>query len=56
MTRRDYELIARVFREVDVNDDEKPGVAVVAHHLADALAQQNPLFNRARFLAACEVD
>lgn len=52
MTRKDYELIAEVLRNFvgdtgDVIDRDK-----MALELANALAQDNPRFNRERFLVA----
>lgn len=54
MTRRDYELIARVLARA-----RGPGglysedVDTLARDMADALASTNPRFDRERFLAAC---
>lgn len=59
MTRKDYELIAKVLK--DLNDDFNNGgadevsLALVAEELATALALDNPRFNRARFVSACGV-
>lgn len=52
MTRKDYELIAKVLRDFvgdggDVIDRDK-----IAYELAKALSQDNPRFNRLRFLVA----
>lgn len=52
MTRKDYELIAKVLRDFvgdggDVIDRDQ-----IAYKLASALAQDNPRFNRLRFLVA----
>ena len=52
MTRKDYELIAKVLRDFvgdggDVIDRDK-----IALELAKALAQENPRFNTKRFLIA----
>jgi hypothetical protein len=56
MTRKDYELIAKVFAEVDTcSDGAAEVVEELAHALANALADDNPRFDRARFLAACRV-
>lgn len=49
MTKKDFELIARVLFESDLVEDE---LDALARRFADALAQTNPLFNRARFIAA----
>lgn len=55
MTRKDYELIARVL--TNYSDDE--GVVIerdaIAYRLADALAIDNPRFNRHKFLIAAGV-
>ncbi len=57
MTRKDYVLIAKVF--ADIVDDFGQGEAVqpslIAEELADALAKDNPQFDRERFLTACGV-
>ena len=52
MTRKDYELIAKVLRDFvgdggDVIDRDK-----IAYELANALSQDNPRFDRKRFLIA----
>lgn len=59
MTRRDYELIAGVFATTEAVCARSAWDAVwrdrtrVANAMADALAADNPRFDRARFLAAC---
>jgi len=65
MTRKDYELIAAAIagQHSEIPSDEpkvwesayKCGVTDAARALADALAEDNPRFDRARFLAACGV-
>jgi len=45
MTRRDYILLARVLRDLVPKDN--PAIQMIA----DALAQDNPRFNRDHFLA-----
>lgn len=67
MTRKDYELIARVVSQVEPNvtvtrycgdDVDRPHVTMrdrLAHAFADELAAENPRFDRARFLKACGV-
>jgi len=45
MTKKDFELIARVFRECIVATPED---------MADVLQETNPRFDRVRFLKACE--
>jgi hypothetical protein len=59
MTRKDYQAIARALFCVRAEDDheERGGRAVLAdvvEALADVLATDNPRFDRATFLAACE--
>lgn len=64
MTKKDYVLIASVFNKaMQYTADEprameavKATVEVVADELADALEQDNPRFDRERFLTACGVN
>jgi hypothetical protein len=64
MQKRHFEMIARVLRErrAKVTAQEAGETAatialdVVAHDFADILADQNPGFDRARFLKACGCD
>lgn len=67
MTRKDYVLIAAKLREARITlhgtgtDTESRKAAYnsgcdnAAHRVADALEQDNPRFDRARFLVACAV-
>lgn len=59
MTKKDYELIARALKRAheNVNGGQtvEDGAKLAAEYLADALAQDNPRFDRERFLTACEV-
>ena len=62
MTRKDYVLIAEVLKgaityEKEFNKDEKKAFALqaVAHTFSNVLANENPRFDRARFLSACGV-
>lgn len=72
MTRKDYELIAKVFKEIrnefyrDMTDADTAhgwdknlfagvGVRILAENLAKELEQDNPRFDRQRFLDACGV-
>ena len=60
MTRKDYKLIAEVFKSANENwlgFSETPSavLAGTARSLATQLAQENPRFDRARFLEACGV-
>jgi hypothetical protein len=59
MTRKDYILIAGALRTVrQANSTVAHGLAIddAALHLATRLANDNPRFDRARFLKACGVD
>lgn len=51
MTRKDYQLIAEVFARSAGDDLAK----LIALNLADKLAEDNPRFDKARFLTACGV-
>ena len=51
MTRKDYELIARVLRNSDEMIDEM-ALEALAENFADELADTNPGFDRARFISA----
>jgi hypothetical protein len=60
MTRKDYELIAEALRlangSITVTPyDSGSALSLVSVLLADRLEKENPRFNRARFLSACEV-
>ena len=61
MTRKDYELIARVlaFTRTSAKSDLSPQAdnmwRVACGDIADALASENPRFDRDRFLEACGV-
>jgi hypothetical protein len=62
MTRKDFELIAKAIKSaVDYEqtfEDSNTGtrsIAGVAFNLADALADTNDRFDRAKFLKACGV-
>jgi hypothetical protein len=68
MTRKDYELTARILRaEIDtINTSPKPPceeyalrfgtIAVTADRFAKAYAADNVRFDRARFLRACGLE
>ena len=65
MTRKDYVMIAETIRELLADIDrespgmrevlrgERMGVASVARRLAEQLRQDNPRFDRTRFIEAC---
>lgn len=63
MTRKDYILIADALREARMHNlrDAAPGsgaywLRVAASEVARALAEDNPRFDRERFLKACGVE
>lgn len=53
MTKRHFEAIAQILQAARAIDPRT--VQFVANDLADYFATENPRFDRARFLAACEV-
>ena len=61
MTRKDYKLIAGVLNNAIKNwegfDQERPEevVSMIAKTLSSQLIQDNPRFDRAKFLDACGV-
>lgn len=57
MTRKDYVLIAKVIADIvsDFGQEEPVQPSLIAEELADALAGDNPNFDRERFLTACGV-
>jgi hypothetical protein len=60
MTRQDFEFIAEIVRETIADPDldscvKEPLTFHMSRKFADALAQTNPRFDRARFLRACGV-
>lgn len=59
MTRKDYVMIAEIlrFNRRDFNEGED-GLSllnILAHQFANSLEDDNPRFDRARFLVACGV-
>ncbi len=55
MTRKDYVLIAAAIKAASAAPGYPERNAFVAFSLADALATDNPRFDRVRFLKACGV-
>lgn len=53
MTRKDYILIADAINKAPVDASQDRQRNTVARSIADALATDNPRFDRARFLKAC---
>lgn len=65
MTKKDYIAIAGKIRNCfnipntakgEYARGARHGIIAVAESIADALAKDNPLFNRARFLTACGLE
>jgi hypothetical protein len=62
MTRKDFELIAKVMRDLEQFRKDRgafapdPDLKTVSEFFADELQNTNPLFDRARFLTACGVN
>jgi hypothetical protein len=60
LTRKDYKAIANILndQQADFNegDDGKALLNIVAHQLSHYMAQDNPRFNRSKFLEACGVN
>jgi hypothetical protein len=62
MTRKDYVLIAQVIKaQIDMSDKfqeelSKVGAQNIAYDLAWKLSEDNPRFDRGRFLQACGVN
>ena len=55
MTKKDYKLIALSIATVKASSEvhNHPMIKWVAEELADNLAQDNPRFDKNKFLAAC---
>lgn len=57
MTRKDYQLIAKVFNDfskvIDLNETVGAEIALC---LADDFANDNPRFDRTKFLTACGLE
>lgn len=60
MSKKDYEMLARVLRTnrrySKVSPDAAAVIDDISRDLSVSLASDNPRFDKARFLAACEVD
>jgi hypothetical protein len=55
MTRKDYQLIAAVLKSYATEGIPVDDRDAIAYDLADALAKDNPRFDRERFLVAAGV-
>jgi hypothetical protein len=51
MSRKHYIAVAERIRRIDT----RPAREQIAHDMADIFAEDNPRFDRARFLEACGV-
>lgn len=65
MTKKDYELIARIFHKNITDNDPRVSqqlwtaqqiATATAKQFADVLKSTNPKFDRERFLQACGVE
>lgn len=58
MTRKDYELLAKVFNRntTDLSESQFIKFARLAEDLATELQAENPRFDTLRFLKACGLD
>ncbi len=58
MTRKDYVLLAEALQAAaySLNPPERAGVLLAAHEIALRLKQDNPRFDRDRFLRAAALD
>jgi hypothetical protein len=58
MTRKDYVLIAEALQAAAyaLNPPERAGALLVAHEIANRLKQENPRFDRDRFMRAACLD
>lgn len=55
MTRKDFELIAKVLKQSENEIIDDLALEGLAETFADYLIETNPAFDRARFLKACGV-
>ena len=54
MTRKDYIAIAKVISNAPSDTPDEDAIrAAIAHGLADHMEQDNPNFNRSKFIEAC---
>lgn len=58
MTRKDYVLLAEALKAVvqSVDKPERTGAMLAAHELSYRLGQDNPRFDRRRFIEACGLE
>jgi hypothetical protein len=60
MTRKDYQVIAQIIKQNREDfvefEDGHTLTGIIAHQFANYAEQDNPRFNRAKFLTACGVN
>lgn len=58
MTRKDYILLAEALKNAicALNKTERTGALLAANEISHRLKQDNPRFERKRFLEACGMD
>ena len=58
MTRKDYQLIAGALKDAlgAIDHPQRAGAVLAAQELAYRLRDDNPRFDRKRFLEACGLD
>jgi hypothetical protein len=58
MTRKDYILLAEALKAAAyaLNPPERTGALLAANEIAHRLKQDNPRFDRHRFIQACQLD
>ena len=60
MTRKDYVIIAEILKanleDFIEGEDGFALIGILAHQIANGLQEDNPRFDRARFLVACGVN
>lgn len=54
MTKKDFELIAKIIATIDNRWQVNLTSQLVAEHFAIELAATNPRFDRTKFIAACK--
>jgi ABC-type Zn uptake system ZnuABC Zn-binding protein ZnuA len=55
MSKKHYIQVAKIIRAAIVHKHPQPA-DIIAHNLAEIFEQENPRFDRSRFLEACSVN
>jgi hypothetical protein len=55
MTKKDYEKFAKMFRTLEAGPYTCPDVLEVCYKTADIFGEDNPRFDKGRYLKACGV-